>query len=81
LVVARIKYNLDEANDVKAVCKAWDIWDLHFKRSEVGCLLTCGPSEDGRVTRAAFFATPLYTIHRIEDVESLLKQVRDKSAI
>jgi len=77
---ARIAYYINQGQQIDAVCKHWDIWELFFDKSEKrepGRVMIYNDPYPQRIKRASVIAVPLYSIESVEDAHRLLKEVRE----
>jgi hypothetical protein len=81
LLVGRIHYaktSQGEVNALRQTCKEWDLWRLYFRsgvKQELGQVLEYNDMEEHRIAWARLLAVPLFSIHRIEDVCTLMSRV------
>lgn len=79
IVVAELKYQVQAGIDIKQICKPWDIWYLYFDWSGTtskGEIMAHFDADNGRIARSRLKAVPLYSIRKIEDVKTILDEVR-----
>jgi hypothetical protein len=81
LIAGRIAYTVAADQTVENVAQVWDLDDAYRQWSgalpnDLGKPLTCRVESHVRVERACVVATDLYSIQSIDDVTSLLEQVR-----
>lgn len=78
LLVSKIFYNTSAGKPLKEICRAWDIWELFFDRTdkrELGSVYTYRNIDNGRIEWAKVLAVPLLSIKSLIDAEARLKQI------
>jgi hypothetical protein len=79
LLAARIAYYIEQGQEMAAACKAWDIWELFFDKSEkreLGRVMkNYQDAYPQRVKRAGLIAVPLYSIESVAAAYELFNKV------
>lgn len=81
LIVGRIQYHVESGAAIKGICQEWDLWYALFDWGaglEVNKVLT--PGSPDRIEWIRLFAVPLYSVKSMDDVVSLMKQVRKEQS-
>ncbi len=81
LIVGRIVYDVPLTKTVQKIAQTWDLDDGYHKwcnatPDDFGKPVTCSNADNGRLLRMCAIALDLYSIQSLEDVKSLLSQVR-----